>query len=120
MHSPPPAQSPLGEFGKPVDRKQLWWSLLIPSALTLAAGVVIGLAVDPRGHMYGLPEPYLALLYVGPLAALLCLVWFIKVLRVRYRGGSLFFLSFAYLFGQVILQLAFGFCCCLGIVAIYD
>jgi hypothetical protein len=119
---PPQPLTPLGEFqGRPISRKGLWGSLLVPSAVTLVAAALIGMGSDPsKGHSYGPPDVYLTLLWIGPLAALLCLAWFVSVLRARYRGGSLFFLSFAYLFGQVILQVAFGFCCCLGILSLYS
>ena len=70
------------------------------------------------GAHYLPPDSYLTLLWIGPLAALPGLAWFVQVIKVRYRGRSVVLLGFAYYLGQLVLQIALGFCCCLGLVAV--
>ncbi|MEO5914737.1 MAG: hypothetical protein ABIS50_10920 [Luteolibacter sp.] len=86
----------------PIPRGPLWRVLLAPPLVTVGANTIAGLAVS-RGQLSGL-------LFEVPIGVFIFILIFTgrfsEIVGQRYRGPSLTFLNFSYLFGQIIVCLA--------------
>ena len=87
-----------------INLLQLWLSLLTPVALTALSLVIM---------MDGSGEP----LSIISLSILSCMVWFIFVMKKRYKGSSLVFLGFGYLIAEVVVCGATFFIGCLSMLS---
>ena len=100
FHQPPPQLS----------RKLLWITLGIPPALTLLVTFFIPLFRLPANDMVGLLIMTMLMILLGIIPGLS--FHFHDAIKIRYRGPSLNFLVFSYIFGQIIVcaVLAVGSC----------
>lgn len=96
-----------------VPKNKLWATLLIPPVLTVIGTFVAGATYNSNN--YGME--FLAVLPVGLLTILCCLITFINAWKVRYRGRSLVLTSIGYVLGQIILCLGLWFGTCLLFVS---
>ncbi len=86
-----------------IPRGPLWLTLAIPPGLTLFANMAIGLLAGAGNGNGGLSlsvPPIMFFVIIG------LAVRFHGVVRTRYQGRSLTFLSWAYFLGQIIVCLA--------------
>lgn len=63
------------------------------------------------------PLQILWILPIGLVAIIACLVFFILVWRLRYRGRTLVLTAIGYFLGQVILCLGLCFGCCFVVLS---
>jgi hypothetical protein len=101
------------ELPKPVprlSRKLLWITLGVPPALTLLAMMLIPLLGFRPQAMFEAMMVVIFLILLGIIPGLS--FHFHDAIKIRYRGSSLGFLVFSYIFGQIIVcaVLAVGSC----------
>ncbi|MEP4077492.1 hypothetical protein [Haloferula sp.] len=92
-----------------IPRRELWKCLLMPTILTVGANLITA-AGGTSVYMYSLW--YLPLI-VGPIAGFICTPWFVKILKISYRGRGMVLMSIGYALGQLILTPAIGLGGCL-------
>ena len=95
-----------------IPRKSLWTTLAIPPAITTTGTLVMSMIFGSRN--YG--AEMLWMLPIGLIAIITCLVFFVRVFRIRYRGRTLVLTSIGYFLGQVILCLCLWFGSCMVVL----
>lgn len=104
-----PYQPPSAPLDPPrLASNRLWLWLLLPMGLVLLANLFVGWVIKPGAYAAN----FLGVLPFGLLVILVCYGFFFAQVRKVYRGGSLVFLSFAYLFGEILLCLTVWFGSC--------
>lgn len=104
-----PVTPPLPPEIPTVPTAPLWTSILVPPLVTVMCSLVFGFYIDRLAN-----EPFF--LYIPLLSATLILGFLFQfsfTVGRRYRGKSLGFLVFSYIFGQIIVCLTLWFGCCL-------
>lgn len=93
-----------------LDKKRLWWSILLPPGLSAVVAFLFYL-----GDTKSLDEAFLTLLmFVWGAAVLGSWVLFAGTIRARYRGRSAVLMIIAYPIAQIPICLAVFFGACLG------
>lgn len=105
---PPPVPAP-------IDRRRLWWSLLLPQAFPVL-GALIELVIGISGGGSNGTALVIGLVLFA-IFGLICWVMFGQIISARFRGSGVVLMVLAYPIAQIIVMVTLLFACCLALLA---